>query len=160
MRPVGVSAQLVSAGLIPNASSGTISCMRLDAVPPAPGLARKFVEAQLAAATVAQREAAVLLASELVTNAVLGARSSLEVGVGVVEGRVIVAVNDPKRRAPDEGTIEGRSARSTGRVLISALADQHGAVQHECGRTVWAVLNEHGRAACAGAVSESAGRRR
>jgi hypothetical protein len=137
-----------------------MTCMKLDAVPPAPGLARKFVESQLMAATVAQREAAILLTSELVTNAVLGSRNSLEVGVATVQGRVVVAVHDPNRLRGHPASVERRTSRNAGVMMMAALADEHGTVHHDMGRTVWAVLHEHGRAAAAGAVEEGLARRR
>jgi hypothetical protein len=131
--------------------------MQLDPVAPAPGLARRFVEAQLVAATVAQREAAVLLTSELVTNVVLNARTSLEVGVGCVAGSVLLAVADRDTSAEIDPSGIGR-LRGRGKVLISALADEHGTLRNARGNTVWLVLHEHGRATGAGALDLEAAR--
>ncbi|MDX6287437.1 MAG: hypothetical protein QOG53_2922 [Frankiales bacterium] len=157
MRPGGIPAQLVGAGLIPNGSAGAIASMYLDPVAPAPGVARKFVEAQLSNATVAQREAAVLLTSELVTNVVLNARTSLEVGVGCVAGSVLLAVADRDSSAETDPSGIGR-LRGRGKVLVSSLADEHGTLRNARGNTVWLVLHEHGRATGAGALDFEAAR--
>jgi hypothetical protein len=134
--------------------------MQLDPVPPAPGVARKFVEGQLTTASAAQREAAVLLTSEIVTNAVLNARASLEIGVGCVAGSVLLAVADRDRGA-DVGAGAGVGVgelRGRGKVLVTALADDHGSFRNQLGSTVWIVLHEHGRATSAGALETSAAR--
>ena len=153
----GIPAQLVGAGVIPNGSASAIASMRLDPVPPAPGLARKFVEAQLALATVAQREAAVLLTSELVTNVVLNARTSLEIGVGCVAGSVLLAVADRDSSAETDPSGLGR-LRGRGKTLVSTLVDEHGTLRNARGNTVWLVFHQHGRATGAGALDLEAAR--
>ena len=145
----GIAAQLVGAGLIPNGSAGAIASMKLDPVPPAPGLARKFIESELASTSVGQREAAVLLVSELVTNIVLNARTSLEIAVGSVAGSVLLAVAD--REPAADVDLVGR-LRGRGKVLVNALADEHGTLRTARGSTIWVVLHRHGRAAEAGAL--------
>jgi hypothetical protein len=132
--------------------------MQLDPVPPAPGLARRFVEAQLATATVAQREAAVLLASEIVTNAVLNTRTSVEIGVGRVAGTVLLAVADRDASGDVDLNNVGR-LRGRGKILVTALADDHGTMRNPRGNTVWIVLHEHGRATAAGTIDLEASRR-
>jgi hypothetical protein len=87
-----LATQLVAAGLIPSGPSAGIAAMQLDPVPLAPGLARRFVDANLTEASASQREAALLLTSELVTSILLHARTSLDVGVGTVDGAVVLAV--------------------------------------------------------------------
>ena len=125
--------------------------MHLDPVPPAPGVARKFVENQLAQATVAQRDAAVLLTSELVTNVVLNSRTSLEVGVGCVAGSVLLAIADRDSAAQTDPSGIGR-LHGRGKVLVSSLADDHGTLRNARGNTVWLIFHEHGRATGAGAI--------
>ena len=143
-----LSSQLVAAGLITSGSASGLAAMQLDPVPLAPGLARRFVDSNLARASASQREAALLLASELVTSIVLHARTSLEVGVGTVDDAVVLAVTDHDPEAETSGTpLRGRS-----KALVSALADDHGTVSEPHCRTIWVLLRKQGRANSAGTL--------
>ena len=143
-----LATQLVAAGLIPSGPSAGISAMQLDPVPLAPGLARRFVDEHLPDASATQREAALLLTSELVTNILLHARTSLDVGVGTFDGAVVLAVcdHDPPDAEPSSG-LRGRT-----KALVNALADDHGTVAEPRCRTVWVVLRKQGRANSAGTL--------
>ncbi|MEU0659493.1 SpoIIE family protein phosphatase [Streptomyces lavendulocolor] len=102
-------------------------------------LARRFVRSALrgAAAEVVE-DTAELLASELVTNAVLHARTEVEVRVWSHEGQVRVRVGDgrpdrplvPRERRPYAGA--GR-----GLAVVEELASSHGAHVGEGRKTVW-----------------------
>jgi anti-sigma regulatory factor (Ser/Thr protein kinase) len=113
----------------------------------APRAARAFVAETLTAWNVQAYEvdAARLVVSELVTNAVLHARESptISVGLRLTDGAVRVLVTDggldePERRAqPDPWTAE------TGRGvwLVDAFADRWGTETHgRDGKTVWCEL--------------------
>jgi hypothetical protein len=128
--------------------------MQLDAVPLAPGLARRFVDEQLDGIPVTQRDAALLLTSELVTQVILHARTSLEVGVGRRAGDVVLAVadNDPETHETSPQRLRGRT-----KALVTALADEHGTLANPRSSTVWLVLRERGRATSAGALEATSG---
>lgn len=84
---------------------------------------------------------ALLVASELVTNAVMhaGTRSSLEVRVD--GGRLELRVSDGSRRTPRPRTLVGGPAeQGRGLVLLQALARSWGVEESADGKTVWAVL--------------------
>lgn len=99
--------------------------------------ARTFVEEEVARSSAADTDIAVLLTSELVSNALLHARSGTTVTV-IVEGRRIrveVADGSPdlpmrKRYGPDATT--GR-----GIMLLESLADSWGAAPVGTGKCVW-----------------------
>lgn len=80
-------------------------------------------------------EQAVLLTSEVVTNAILHARTDLVVIVRLADGRLRVTVRDeviaaPRRREP--GPTGGR-----GLVLLDALARSWGTLPYGAGKAVW-----------------------
>jgi anti-sigma regulatory factor (Ser/Thr protein kinase) len=106
------------------------------------GAARRFVAAALVAWPAAQ-EAALLLVSELVTNAVLHSASgdqggSVEVRYALDDQEVYVEVVDdggaahPRRHGE---YLEGVSGR--GLALVTALASSWGVHEHQDGRVVW-----------------------
>jgi len=83
------------------------------------------------------RETAELLTSELVTNAVLHARSDLTVHVCQHDDVVRVAVDDgsdasPRPRDPDAGSLGGR-----GLPLVETLAARWGWEPLPAGKRVW-----------------------
>lgn len=146
-------AQLTAAGLVPSGGGGhAVAAMQLDPVPLAPGLARQFVGEHLAGVPVSQRDAALLLTSELVTRVILHARTSLEVGVGRCAGDVVLAVSD---HDPESDAGAPKQLRGRTKALVTALADDHGTLGGSTSRTVWLVLREHGRATSAGALEAS-----
>jgi serine/threonine-protein kinase RsbW len=104
--------------------------------------ARRFVAAALAAWPATQ-EAALLLASELVTNAIQHSASgeqggSVEVRYALDDREVYVEVLDaggaahPRRHAGDPEGVSGR-----GLALVEALAGGWGVHEHRGGRVVW-----------------------
>ncbi|HSP38673.1 MAG TPA: ATP-binding protein [Frankiaceae bacterium] len=82
------------------------------------------------------------LTSELVTNAVLHARTPLEVSVTVTDDVVLICVGDgsqvtpgqPNGETPSDGNENGR-----GIMLVRALADEWGVLPAETrhGKAVW-----------------------
>ena len=102
------------------------------------GAARKFLIATLAGTPVDScTETAALLASELVTNAVLHAHSPVEVRVTVDRDTVRVDVRDQHDRLPEaprtSATFSGRGLH-----IVQELADRWGTSPLPLGgKTVW-----------------------
>ena len=89
-----------------------------------------------------------LLASELVTNAVLHARTALELTLAVAHGVVEVGVADraprlprprllPEETEPAQPPIPWESESGRGLFLVEALADEWGAEKLRSGKQVW-----------------------
>ena len=106
--------------------------------PGAPLRARRFVQAALLDRVRPDVcDTAVLLASELVTNAVLHGRSPLSVEVSAGPGVVRVAVGDENSRLPVArpgvpGALDGR-----GLLIVGALASAWGVEVRPLGKAVW-----------------------
>lgn len=122
----------------------------LDPVPASVGVARRFLRDVLAGADSdeEQQEKALLLASELVTNAILHARTPVQLGVLVDAADVLVSVGD---RLSDGRDLTPRSHSHTrpggrGLRLVSDLSERWGAVSHAGGKTVWFLLTVESRA--------------
>jgi len=104
----------------------------------APLLGRRFVVAALGALGFdTQSETAALLASELVTNALLHAVGPYRIAVETGEGVLRVGVSDgtsagPQVRAHDHHETSGRGMR-----LVENLADRWGVHLGDGGKTVW-----------------------
>ncbi|MER7829456.1 SpoIIE family protein phosphatase [Streptomyces sp. NPDC095602] len=108
--------------------------------------ARRFVRAALGDAAPGTApdllDTAELLTSELVTNAVLHARTDIDVSAGATDGRVRVAVRDhrpsrvlvPQDCPPYAGTGQGLA-------LVERLASRHGVETGDTAKTVWFELS-------------------
>ncbi|MEW6473594.1 MAG: ATP-binding protein [Actinomycetota bacterium] len=110
----------------------------LDPEPRAATEARKFVaEAVADRAGVEVAAQVALLTSELVTNAVVHARTPIELGVVQDDDRILVAVGD-RRSAPPK-VPEHRPERAGGRGLwlVGQLSDTWGVTAYEKGKSVW-----------------------
>lgn len=111
---------------------------RLVPDPASASTARRFVTEMLAAwgadGTV---DLVSLLVSELVTNSLLHARSTMELVVELREHIVRVEVEDHSPALPvllelDDGTLTGR-----GLTLVDTCSDRWGVEPHSAGKTVW-----------------------
>lgn len=111
--------------------------LHLDPVPRVVSEARSFVRQHLPAAVSDDvKDTALLLTSELVTNAVIHARTRLEVGITVSDRSLLITVHDEDL---------GRSAlpgppREGGRglALVAELAQESATELHaEGGKTAW-----------------------
>lgn len=111
--------------------------LHLDPLPKVVSMARSFVRQHLPADVSDDVcDTVLLLTSELVTNAVIHARTRLEVGITVSDRFLLISVHDEDL---------GRSAlpgppREGGRglALVRALAEATATEQHsEGGKTVW-----------------------
>jgi anti-sigma regulatory factor (Ser/Thr protein kinase) len=116
----------------------------------APRLARDALRAWLAGDDLHQLDLEVLLvASELVTNAVLHARTDLELSYDAEEGRVEVGVRDHDAR-PLRPTLPPSPVTSSetswpvlalggrGLAIVAAMADEWGVTETQDGKQVWA----------------------
>jgi anti-sigma regulatory factor (Ser/Thr protein kinase) len=116
----------------------------------APRLAREALRAWLAHDDLRHVEAEVLLvASELVANAVVHAHTALQLSYRAEDGSVQVGVRDADRSdlhldlSPKPGAPVGRNPRTLvcggrGLVIVDALADEWGVTETEDGKWVWA----------------------
>lgn len=117
--------------------------------PASVGLARRVVRETLDVdgRAGAHADVAQLLVSELVTNAIVHARSEVGLTVSVTEELVRVEISDqnphpPTQRAYDRGATTGR-----GLALLRALATRFGVVATAEGKVVWFTLGGPGPAA-------------
>jgi len=119
--------------------------MTLPTADHAVGLARQATRGALATWRLAHlEETAVLLVSELVTNAVRHARGTdaiaLELETGGTWLRIEVQDADP--RWPQPRTPAGFDESGFGFVLVDALAGKWGVRETATGKAVWAELDE------------------
>jgi anti-sigma regulatory factor (Ser/Thr protein kinase) len=122
-----------------SAGPGALASLQVGADLRAVRAARRFVRGHCAGAALAaeQCDDAVLLTSELVTNAVLHGRSEVCVEVRARDGALRVAVLDENSRRPapvaeDPDALDGR-----GLALVDALADRWGVEERPIGKAVW-----------------------
>jgi anti-sigma regulatory factor (Ser/Thr protein kinase) len=116
--------------------------LQLAAEPAAVGRARTFVREQCADSGVGTDtiETAVLLTSEIVTNALLHGRSGPRLAITSSPERLLVEVGDDNARLPhileeDEDAVYGR-----GLSIVSMLATGWGAREDPRGKVVWFAL--------------------
>jgi serine phosphatase RsbU (regulator of sigma subunit)/PAS domain-containing protein/anti-sigma regulatory factor (Ser/Thr protein kinase) len=105
----------------------------------APARARHFIAAALAGGTTDRPlvETAILLASELVTNAVVHAEGTVRIGLERSPGRVRVTVGDTSTAEPQLRHAPQDSPSGRGIYLVDQLADRWGVDVHGDGKTVW-----------------------
>ncbi|MFH8369824.1 SpoIIE family protein phosphatase [Streptomyces sp. NPDC018031] len=118
--------------------------------------ARRFVRSALAGAGSDLVDAAELLVSELVTNAVLHAHTEVEVSALARDGRIRVGVTD---RRPSRGVVlqGGHPYAGTGMglALVEELASRRGVDTGERHKTVWFELGDDGPPAASAAGWET-----
>jgi anti-sigma regulatory factor (Ser/Thr protein kinase) len=114
----------------------------LSSEPGAPAAARALVrEACQDWGVTGSEDAAALVVSELVTNAIQHARTSCRVTVCISPDGLHIGVRDyapgpaPRPRPVDTGRAGGRGLH-----LVAMLATASGAVAHPDGKTAWAVI--------------------
>ena len=104
-------------------------------------LARGFVASQLAGE--ADREvldAALLLASELVTNAVLHARTPLQLSLTASDDLILIAVGDGNQARPQQQPHALYDPGGRGLVIVDRFSACWGTKPSELGKTVWCAL--------------------
>ena len=117
----------------------------LPAAERSPGLARRVARDALTTWQLTDlTDTAVLLISELVTNAVLHARTG---GSGLAlhlefHGTVLrIEVHDADLRAPEPRVPSTLDESGFGFVIVDALADKWGVLETRAGKAVWAELD-------------------
>ena len=118
--------------------------MRLPAVSHSVRLSRYATRAVLTAWQLGHMdEAATLLVSELVTNAVRHARGTDVITVDVHAGRtwLRIEVQDTDRHWPQPRIPDGFDESGFGFILVDALASNGGVRETEAGKAVWAELD-------------------
>lgn len=104
--------------------------------------ARSFVGDVLADSPASEcADTATLLVSELVTNALLHARTDVEVVVRVDPARVRVEVHDALERLPSLLAQPGDTLAGRGLHIVDELAAGWGAEPQNGGKTVWFELS-------------------
>ena len=115
--------------------------VHLDPLPRLVGAARTFVASHAPPLPQETRDALLLLTSELVTNAVLHARTQLEVGMVVAQQSVLVAVHDLDLSRPEQQPYVTREG-GWGLGLVATLAEASAMESHaDGGKTAWFRLN-------------------
>ncbi len=105
-------------------------------------VARRFVDEALAAPTLFPLlDAAALLVSELVANAVLHSGTALEVVVAIDGDFVRIEVHDGSPRLPVKKNYSTMSGTGRGLVLVDRMSSRWGADTTPTGKVVWFELD-------------------
>ena len=111
--------------------------LHLDPVPRLVAEARRFVLSHAPELPPETQDSLVLLTSELVTNAVLHARTPIELGITIAEDAVLVTVHDLDLARAEQSPYTGREG-GWGLGLVSALAEESSLDPHpDGGKTAW-----------------------
>ena len=111
--------------------------LHLEPLPRHVGAARAFVREHAPPLPEDTRDVLLLLTSELVTNAVLHARTPIEVGITVADGSVLVTVHDEDLARPEQRPYDDREG-GWGLGLVSSLAEEASMTVHpDDGKTAW-----------------------
>ena len=115
--------------------------VHLEPVPRDVGRARSFMrEHAPPSLPESTQEVLLLLTSELVTNAVLHARTAIELGLTVAARSVLVTVHDEDLSRPEQRPYDGREG-GWGLGLVQALAASSAMTLHPGdGKTAWFTL--------------------
>jgi len=125
-----------------SAPAGTVILSLLHDATPVRA-ARHFTRTHCAAWSLGRGacEDATLVASELVTNAILHARSAMALRLVHEPHRLRVEVEDEDSRRPVIPAPDGDATGGRGLGLVSALAREWGVDATRCGKVVWAELD-------------------
>ncbi len=131
--------------------------LHLDPVPRLVAEARRFVLSHAPELEPDTSDALVLLTSELVTNAVLHARTPIELGFTLTDSSIVVTVHDLDLARPEQAPYSPREG-GWGLGLVGALAAESAMTSHpDGGKTAWFRLS---RAAVPCAPDDAAARPR
>lgn len=135
--------------------------LQLDPVPRAAALARRFVRSHAPGLPEETAESLELMTSELVTNAVLHARTPLQVEVLLASRSVVVGVHDLDLVTPLQNPYADREG-GWGLSLVDVLAQSWAVARHPGGgKTVWfRLLRGQAHAVAAGAAARTDADRR
>jgi len=110
--------------------------LHLDPVPRVVGQARGFIRDNVPADAAELLDVVLLLTSELVTNAVIHARTPIEVGITVTDRSLVVTVHD-EDLGNDPARSDGREG-GWGLGLVRSLAEDFDIEHHTGdGKTAW-----------------------
>jgi anti-sigma regulatory factor (Ser/Thr protein kinase) len=116
-------------------------CLQFECSPEMVLTARHFVRDRLEAWEVAEQvDSATLVASELVTNAVLHARTEITLRLDVDESRIRIEVYDDNPRLPVAVAPPADATSGRGLSLVSAVATAWGMEHRSSGKVVWAEI--------------------
>lgn len=126
-------------GLPDSGSDGDVASLVLACDPATVRQARAFVLARCRAGSVAQDtcDTAVLLTSELVTNAILHGRSEARLAIVATPGLVHVEVGDDNSRHPVPVEADGAALDGRGIAIVDMLAAAWGVRDDPYGKVVW-----------------------
>jgi anti-sigma regulatory factor (Ser/Thr protein kinase) len=116
---------------------GHLNQLRLPPENPSAAAARRFVVAELAAEPQELRDTAALLASELVTNAILHANTELEVSVTRSSGGLRIEVTDESENSPVVRRYSLDASTGRGLRLVEQVASSWGFERRGSGKAVW-----------------------
>jgi anti-sigma regulatory factor (Ser/Thr protein kinase) len=116
--------------------AGLITRLQLPPEPSSAGVARRFVASSLAAGDEVG-ELAVLLVSELASNAVLHARTPFELVVDNDAARLRVEVHDTNPTMPMLKDYVAESVTGRGLHMVASSADNWGFEARHDGKIVW-----------------------
>lgn len=113
--------------------------LELPAHPSSVRQARTFVHKQCRTFGISDeaRETAVLLTSEVVTNAFLHGRSGARVALTTTPGRLLVEVGDDNSRLPRMVAQSPEALDGRGLTIVDMLASDWGAREDDGGKVVW-----------------------
>lgn len=117
--------------------------LSLKPVPSSVPRARRFVVA-LDFAARSDQERLALLTAEIVTNAVLHARTPMRLEAAEVRGGVRVSVTDGNTNPPVMKDYGPTSPTGRGLHIVDAMADRWGFDESDSGKTVWFELDSDG----------------
>ena len=131
----------------------TSARIALPGRPASVATARRFIEARNAAWSFPEPAGAklVLIGSELVTNAILHARTELTLTLELRDGRVRISVRDRSRSAAALRHYQADALTGRGLGVVAALSDSWGISATAAGKVVWAEVAASGNAAGTGA---------
>jgi anti-sigma regulatory factor (Ser/Thr protein kinase) len=117
--------------------------------PASVGRARRFIEARTAAWSFPEPAGSqlVLIGSELVTNAVLHARTELTLTLELRDGRVRISVEDRSRAPATLRHYQTDALTGRGLGVVAALSDSWGISAAADGKVVWAEVAASGNGA-------------
>jgi two-component sensor histidine kinase len=114
----------------------SVDHLHLEPLPRVVQSARTFVGDRLPDVDADTLDTVLLLTSELVTNAVIHARTAIEVGITVTTNKVLVTVHDEDLGLPSD-TYPGREG-GRGLGLVAAMSEETATERHVGeGKTVW-----------------------
>ena len=129
--------RVMSHALRPGSLVEGVFHLHLDPAPRLVGAARSFVAEHAPPLPADTHDAMLLLTSELVTNAVLHARTPLEVGITIADDAILVTVHDLDLARPEQQPYEPREG-GWGLGLVAAMAEDSALEPHaEGGKTAW-----------------------